>query len=335
MLKLFIQVMLITLLFALTSCTPVARNSTSYPNPSLETAPTSEEDINPSAISYAENMGVSLEEAQRRFRLQDAAGELQVKLRENEADTFAAIWIEHVPKFKIVVLFTDHAEQKIKPYLTDELASVVEARTVEESRVMLEESKNKIISALLELGIPVGSELNVYENRINIYVNETNRVQFDKALQDKQIDISDNVDVITVWNMGQTGQAANPPSLGDHFPQLINMPNAYYDLPPIEGKVVLENGCLRISAIKETWAGADNFLIIWDARFSTRREQGVVQITNSLTNEVLASVGDYAVVAGNKIDKETMPSELKEPIPDECSGPYWLIGEFIKKVERP
>lgn len=119
-------------------------------------------------------------------------------------------------------------------------------------------------------------------------------------------------------------------SLGAHFPQLINTPNAYPDLPLMEGELALENGCLRVSGIKNMLAG-DSFLIIWDSRFSTITEQGVVKVIDVNTGEVLASVGDYVQIGGGP------PTEmqLKKRIPDECPEPYWLVGESIKKIVRP
>lgn len=124
--------------------------------------------------------------------------------------------------------------------------------------------------------------------------------------------------------------STDTPSLGDHFPQLINIANAYVDLPLMEGQLVLDNGCLRVNGVKNMRLG-DSFLIIWDSRFSTRTEQGVVQVIDSSTEEMLVSVGDYVSFGGG------VPTEmdLREPIPDECPGPYYLVGNTIKKIDRP
>ena len=318
---------LIVLCFMITACT---NQVTGAPQQAAQTHPNQEAYPNPDAETYAKNYGISLDDALRQFHLQDVAGELQATLREKEADTFAAIWLEHTPEFKIVVLFTHDAEQKIKPYLTDELVGVVEARDVEASRAMLEDVDGEIKSILLNLGIQVESELNVYENRITIFVNEADRNQFDSAVKDKLIVIPNNVEIITVWKLGQTGEAANPPSLGDHFPQLATPPSVYLDTPLIEGELVLENGCLRVSGVKNLLRG-NSLLLVWDSRFSTQTEKGVVQVVDSSTGEVLVSVGDYVAIGdGGDNIKPT-----NKPIPDECPGPYWIVGEFIKKIDKP
>ncbi|MFA5761870.1 MAG: hypothetical protein WC877_08970, partial [Dehalococcoidales bacterium] len=51
---------------------------------------------------YAKLNEVSVDEALIRLDLQNAAGELDAILTEKEADTFAGLWIEHTPDFKVV-----------------------------------------------------------------------------------------------------------------------------------------------------------------------------------------------------------------------------------------
>jgi len=70
---------------------------------------------------YAKHQGVTVDEAIRRFELQDAAGALDAALSKEEAETFAGLWIEHAPKFRIVVQFTRDAEETIRPYLQNDL----------------------------------------------------------------------------------------------------------------------------------------------------------------------------------------------------------------------
>jgi hypothetical protein len=74
----------------------------------------------------------------------------------------------------------------------------------------------------------------------------------------------------------------------------------------------------------------DNFLLIWDSRFSTITEQGIVHVVDSSTGNILASVGDYVAIANGG----TTISPTKKTIPDECSEPSWVVGEFIKKIDR-
>ncbi len=124
---------------------------------------------------------------------------------------------------------------------------------------------------------------------------------------------------------------ATAPPLGSHFPQKINPPSVYVDIM-IEGNLTIENGCLRV---RQKNTDGNGFLLIWDPRFSTRTEQGVVQVIDSSTDEVLAKVGDLVVIGdGGDLAKPTWLS-LKMSIPNECTGPYWVVGEYIKKIDEP
>jgi hypothetical protein len=121
------------------------------------------------------------------------------------------------------------------------------------------------------------------------------------------------------------------PSLQDiYFPQLA-VPLGNTDFL-VRGELTIENGCLRVS--KANLATGDSFLLIWDLNFASRKEQGVVQVIDSNTGEVLASVGDYVEVGGGLAPSD-VEKYLKEPIPNECSGPYWLVGEMLKKIDYP
>jgi hypothetical protein len=122
----------------------------------------------------------------------------------------------------------------------------------------------------------------------------------------------------------------SPPSLDIHFPQL-DRPLGNTD-SLVRGELTLENKCLRVSKAK-TLLG-DSFLLIWEPNFAIRKEQGVVQVIDSNTGEVLASVGDYVEVGGG-VAPANIEQYLREPLPPDCPGPYWLAGETLKKIDSP
>jgi hypothetical protein len=69
-----------------------------------------------------------------RLALQDEIGELGAALEANEADTFAGLWIEHEPEYRVVVAFVgDAGEEVIRPYLQTypALADIIELRTAQ------------------------------------------------------------------------------------------------------------------------------------------------------------------------------------------------------------
>jgi len=77
-----------------------------------------------------------------------------------------------------------------------------------------------------------------------------------------------------------------------------------------------------------------SILIIWDLRFSIRADQGVVQVIENRTGDVLASVGDFVAVGGG-FDSDPTWMGLREPLSKDCPRPYYVIGESIKKIDKP
>lgn len=138
--------------------------------------------------------------------------------------------------------------------------------------------------------------------------------------------------VLTVINIylittACTNIPTSTPSLVTSFPQQINAPNSFMEAL-VEGKLVLINGCLRIN---DTYG--NSYLLIWRPGFSTHMDQGIVQIIDSM-GEVVASVGDFVAIGGGENPTPTYLG-LAEPLPNDCLGPYWLVGESIKKIDRP
>ncbi len=152
------------------------------------------------AQMYASHMNVSVEEAVRRLKLQDIPVP-EEELRMNEAETFAGLWIEHTPEFKYVVLFTRNGEETIKPYLKKypEFADFVEVRnTAKVSLSDLKRAQAMAISSVRALDIVVESDINIYNNGVELYMTKSDRSRFDNALQKGTIQLPDEVKVITV-----------------------------------------------------------------------------------------------------------------------------------------
>lgn len=195
---LFRRIWIIFLLFVMLMVTmgAVAQSSQESSAPTQDESSTAYD-----AMMYAEQLGISVEEAMHRFELQNMAGALEAELQDKEAATFAGLWLEHTPEFKLVVQFTD-ATQDISPYLRNrELATIVEVRTANVSLADLEQAQAEALSAIASTGIPVESGINVRENWVELYVVERDRL--DDAVQRSEVQLSPNVQLITVSSMGQ------------------------------------------------------------------------------------------------------------------------------------
>ncbi|MFZ6030991.1 MAG: S1 family peptidase [Chloroflexota bacterium] len=164
-----------------------------------------ETELNPETFDmemYAKEQGIDLAEAERRFAVQDIAGELEAKLVEGESETFAGLWLEHTPEFRVVVQFTQD-NKDISAYLdSPELAGVVDVRTAKVSLNALEADQRSAMMAAEKAGIPVESEINVQANTVDLYVAE--RARLDGALAAGELQLPSTVQVTTVESMGNS-----------------------------------------------------------------------------------------------------------------------------------
>lgn len=148
------------------------------------------------ARMYADDFGVSLEEALTRLQLQEPAGKLGAALSANEADTFAGLWIQHEPEYRVIVMFTGAGEETIRPYIEGgPLEDIVEVREAEATLTELEQFQLKAIGVVRGLGFRVGSGINVFENRVELYVSEPS--QLDAALKEKGMTLPAHVQIIS------------------------------------------------------------------------------------------------------------------------------------------
>ena len=107
----------ITLLLLLAACggAPTGTDSASLdPDDAKATAPL-DDALAQDAQAYAADYGLDLEEAVRRLALQESIGALNAELAEKERATFAGLWIEHEPEYRVFVCFTQDGASTIQP----------------------------------------------------------------------------------------------------------------------------------------------------------------------------------------------------------------------------
>ena len=147
------------------------------------------------ARMYAEQFGVELQEAVTRLMLQEPAGKLGAALEEHEGDTFAGLWIQHEPEFRIVVAFTRDGQETARQYIQDgPLEELVEVRHADATLRELMKAQAEAHEIVSEVGFQVASGINVFENRVELYAD--NRAQLEEAIEENGLALPDHVLII-------------------------------------------------------------------------------------------------------------------------------------------
>jgi len=151
---------------------------------------------------YASHYGVSLDDALLRLQIQKDIDGLEGTLLDREKDTFAGLWIQHTPQFRIVAAFTHDGEKIVQPYIEKKYwAKFVEARSADATFEELEAAQ-KTISLWLgkeQLNIPAESLIDVINNRVELRV--TDRAKLDSALYGQKLQLPPHVEIITVAHL--------------------------------------------------------------------------------------------------------------------------------------
>jgi hypothetical protein len=108
------------------------------------------------------------------------------------------------------------------------------------------------------------------------------------------------------------------------FPQTIPPKSAENEssmMALITGKLILENGCLRLEN------SVDSRLIIWPGWYSFDVEGEVISViyTQLATTVARLKLGGTVTLGGGEVPYQ--PNGLLHPIPKNCPGPYWMAGE--------
>ncbi len=107
-----------------------------------------------------------------------------------------------------------------------------------------------------------------------------------------------------------------------HFPQLRTRSAAFMEAL-LQGKLAVTEGCLRV-----TGSGRSH-LVIWQPDFFVNNNEGVIEILDR-NGEVVARVGEEIRIGGGEVPlTEKLKQLLREPLPEQCRGPNWSMGELV------
>ena len=125
------------------------------------------------ARAYATEHGVGVDEAIRRLELQQVIGELGAALEEREAATFAGLYIEHKPEYRVVARFTREGEATLRRYVG--AGALARRARAEGARLTLAELRTRqqaSLEAVQAQGLQAEADINLRENRVEVYVQE-------------------------------------------------------------------------------------------------------------------------------------------------------------------
>lgn len=177
------------------------------------------------ATEYAAAVDVELEEAVRRLRLQDEIGRLDGFLYREMRESFAGLWIEHTPDFRVVVRFATTANAAGRTDLENvigksatqrllaetrlsrrDLASLLVFRPAERSIAELEDAQAAANHVLRSQGLRFDSEINLAENRVDLFTLDTDLLK--ARLQPFEAGLPSEIEVIATDGLLETEQAA-------------------------------------------------------------------------------------------------------------------------------
>lgn len=107
------------------------------------------------------------------MRLQETVGKLGAELEANEAATYAGIFIQHEPEYRVVARFTRGGEETLGRYVEDgPLEGLVEAESASATLAKLRLSEFNATRLVRGLGIPNDSAVDVAGNRVELRVTD-------------------------------------------------------------------------------------------------------------------------------------------------------------------
>ena len=323
---------LVALLFLGAACAPAPVEPAAEPGaaePAASPTPLDPDDpLVQDSRFYAEEMGISLEEAVARMNVQQALSESRLgeALERNEAETFAGLWLQHEPEYRVVVAFTRDAEETIAPYLEGlSFADYVEVRTHTYSMAELMRAQQEAMDIVQALGgLSAGAGIDVQENQV--YLEVANRELFleevaaaGRTLPEQVVVRSFAPDTPPDQLRGGVETYTGPQGETIYFP-MQGATNAYMEALIMGTLVLDEQGCLRVTGPEGT--GGD--LIIWHQGFTVEVDGETITVLNE-EGLAVARVGEPFEAGGG--GGGAAPEIPGVPI-EACPGPYWILGSI-------
>jgi hypothetical protein len=283
------------------------------------------------AQEYARQFHVSLPEAVERLRYQEGIGRLNAALQANEKDTFAGLWIQHEPDYRVIVAFAgDGGRQQgvetLRPYVEGQpFAHLVEVREARYTLAELEAIQAEALRELDKLDFDMSCTLNVQDNRIEVPV--TDRAWVESELRKAGAQLPEGVELVVVGG-GSTARDRDllltPPVPGISLPRQKPVEGVRTSmLAELVGTLRLEEGCLRVSSLPD----GEVVLPIWPPEFTLRVEGDQVLVIDG-QGQVAARAGEEVYMGGGHVP--VTDEWVLQQIPPACRGSYFVVGNTVR-----
>ena len=261
---------------------------------------------------YAQHYCIDMDEAAWRFDIMDNAHLLGNAFENDHPDVFTGFWIEHEPEFRLVASFTRDGEEILETY-REKYPELVGITVIKQNQYTLDEllqAQEELNQTLEELGLFCDSATMETENRVEVYVTDSKL--FYSTLEEAGVKLPECVVPVIVYEpLEGVPDGLNPvPSV--HFPQ-VKMRSGSSMAALLTGKLELVDGYLRVG----------DAIIIWQTDYFLHDNDGIIEIWDRDGN-VVGRVGEEIMMGGGGIPLERIEPMLKEPLPDNMEGPFWL-----------
>ncbi len=258
--------------------------------------------------------------------LQTAPGHLNVALQEQEPETYAGLWIEHEPNYRVIVLFTKDGEKTLAPYISGSvMEGLVDVRAAKYSLAELTSTEHDIYQLIRNAGLPFEPSVDINKNQVTVYV--TNPKLWESTLQEKAVVLPEYVHTEVIYEPLQgTPDFPVTPVSGLFFPQL-RARSTIFMTALLEGQLISEDGCLRV----ETSYSPQSSLIIWQPDYFPTLNGDQIEVLDR-AGKVVARRGEPITLGGGGIElTDDFARQLREPMPAACDGPYFLMGGLVSQ----
>lgn len=278
----------------------------------------------PDAAWYAQAHNVSLAEAARRLGQQPDIGQLNATLEVVEASTFAGLWIEHAPRYRVVARFTRDWDRTLARHISGtSLDPIVEGRPADHTLVELWEHIDLVSAALS--GLSFSASVNVRENRVDVEVDSREELDSYLRAHGLQLPPSAHVVVMGPSRSLDCGDEAGEPH-GIFFPRHCTKPWEAVPQALMEAPVILRDGCLWLAPS----GSPEIHLATWPPGWVPLPIAGAIELRDA-DGVKQGAVGDMIRVGGGELaDHRHIADRIGREPPTACRGhrAWFVSGAF-------